>query len=137
MRSSANIGFQHWEWDCHLELESLRAEMHVYCVCVVVFEGVCAARVCLLTWMTALQNSREFRNWTRAGICCQSSLWRQCQSSAVTSNLVGRDESRPLSPVASTYQRGSGEAPINDTVKVVVFPSCLSTREGPLSECEL
>ena len=99
MSASANIGFQHWGWDCHLELESRDA--CTLCVFVVVFVGVC-----LLTWMTALENSREFRNWTRAGICCQSSLWRQCQSSAVTSSLVGRDEYKPLSPVASTYQRG-------------------------------
>lgn len=52
--------------------------------------------------MTALQNSREFRNWTRAGIRNQSSLCRQCHSSLGASSLVGRDEYRPLSPVAST-----------------------------------
>lgn len=55
-----------------------------------------------LTCMTALQNSRELRNWTRAGTRSQSSLCRQCHSSLGTSSLVGRDEYRPLSPVAST-----------------------------------
>lgn len=49
-----------------------------------------------------MQNSRELRNWTRAGIHNQSSLCRQCHSSLGTSSLVGRDEYRPLNPVAST-----------------------------------
>lgn len=58
----------------------------------------------VFTWITALQNSSELRNWMSDGIWSQSSLCRQCHSSLGTSSLVGRDEYRPLNPVASTCQ---------------------------------
>lgn len=44
------------------------------------------------TWITALQNSREFMNWTRAGSRSQSSFRRQCHSSPFSSSFVGREE---------------------------------------------
>ena len=53
--------------------------------------------------MTALQNSSEFMNWTSGGRRSQSSLSRQCHPSPFSSSLVGREEYRPLSPVASTW----------------------------------
>lgn len=56
-----------------------------------------------LTWMTALQNSREFMNRTRDGTPIQSSRHRKCQSSPRTSSLRGSEEYRALSPVARTW----------------------------------
>lgn len=42
-------------------------------------------------------------NWTSGGSRSQSSLSRQCHSSPFSSSLVGSEEYRPLSPVASTW----------------------------------
>lgn len=49
-------------------------------------------QLCSVTCITALQNSREFMNCTRAGDKSQSSFRRQCHSSPFSSSFVGNDE---------------------------------------------
>lgn len=59
----------------------------------------------VITWITALQNSNEFKNMASSGVSLISSGVNWCQSSATSGNLRGNKEYNPLSPVARTLNR--------------------------------